>query len=172
LRSTNSQGKPFKIDVPGSDKSYPFVIDGKSDTDTVCVFESPIEAVSYWSLCKETGSDRIDCNMISKGGATAQVALDRYLSEHPGTRNIVLGLNNDADGQHKVNAGLNGIKKDMQEYGTKYNVTVHQPHLNDWNDVLKNYRHNLQGKMQELQKQEIGSHTVKRVHAVSKGVER
>jgi len=172
LRSTNSYTKAFKIDVEGSDKSYPFVINGKADSGTVCVFESPVEAMSYWSLCKETGSDRMNCDMISKGGATAHVALDRYLQEHPNTHTIVLGLNNDDDGNHKINAGLNGIKKDMQEYGDKYNIVVHQPHLNDWNDVLRNYRHNLQGKMQEIKERENMSHTVKKVHTVSKGMER
>lgn len=156
LRSTNSYKKIFKIDVPGSDKSYPFIIDGKTGNNTVCVFESPIEAMSYWSLCKETESERIHCHMISLGGAGVQLALDRFLSEHPNIENIVVGLNNDSQKfGHSINAGRNGAQRIIEKYGEKYHVTMHQPHLNDWNDVLKNYRHGLESKMHELNQKDI-----------------
>lgn len=151
LRSTSSYTKAFKIDVPGSDKSHPFLIEGKPDSDTVCVFESPIEVMSYWSLCKEMQSDRVNCNLLSLGGAGALQGLDRFLSDHPNIKNIVSGLNNDSEQfGHKENAGRNGTQKIIDNYGEKYNVTTHRPHLNDWNDVLKNYRHNLQGQMTEI----------------------
>lgn len=155
-RSTNSFTKVFKRDVAGSDKSYPFVIEGKAGSETVCVFESPIEAMSYWTLCKETGSNRINCHMISLGGAGVLLALDRFLSEHPQIKNIVVGLNNDTqEFGHTINAGANGSRKIVEKYGDKYHVTLHQPHLNDWNDVLKNYRHNhLEEKMNQLRQHE------------------
>lgn len=158
-RSTNSYTKIFKRDVNGSDKSYPFVIDGSigNPSDTVCVFESPIEAMSYWTLCKETGSDRINCHMISLGGAGVLLALDRFLSDNPQIKNIVVGLNNDSkEFGHTINAGENGTKRIFEKYGDKYHVTLHQPHLNDWNDVLKSYRHNhLEEKMKQLQQHEV-----------------
>lgn len=150
MRSMNSSGKPVKVDVPGSNKSYPFILDGDAGSDTVCVFESPIEAMSYWTLCKITGSDRISCPMISLGGAGAMQALDRYLREHPEIRNIVSGLNNDSKAfGHDINAGRNGTEKIIEKYGSAYAVTTHKPFLNDWNDVLKNYRKNLEGNMPE-----------------------
>ena len=160
-RSMSSFGKPFKVDVDGSDKSYPFVLEGKPDSDTVCVFESPIEAMSYWSLCKETGSDRMDCPLMSLGGANSMLALDRYLAENLQIKQIVIGLNNDSqEFGHTINAGRNGAVRINEKYGGEYHIIKHQPHLNDWNDVLKNYRKNLMLVMQDLNKS-----TVQAVHS-------
>ncbi|OCN03406.1 hypothetical protein A7X67_11010 [Clostridium sp. W14A] len=151
MRSMNSSGKPVKVDVTGSDKSYPFVLEGSASSDTVCVFESPIEAMSYWTLCKITGSERISCPMISLGGAAAIQSLDRYLREHPEIHSIVIGLNNDSKAfGHDINAGRNGTEKIMERYGSAYTVTTHKPFLNDWNDVLKNFRKNLEGEITHL----------------------
>ncbi len=151
LRSTNSYKKIFKIDVPGSDKSYPFIIDSKTSSNTVRVFESPIEAMSYWTLCKETGSSFTQDYMISKGGSATFVPLDRFLNDHPEVKNIILCLNNDSkEFGHIINAGLNATENLSKRYQDKYNIGTHIPHLNDWNDVLKNYRHNLESKMSEL----------------------
>ena len=150
MRSMNSSGKPVKVDVSGSNKSYPFVLEGDTGSDTVCVFESPVEAMSYWTLCKITGSDRISYPMISLGGAGAMQALDRYLLEHPEIHGIVSGLNNDSHVfGHNINAGRNGTDKIIEKYGSTYAVATHKPFLNDWNDVLKNYRKNLEGKIPE-----------------------
>ncbi len=151
-RSTNEKlQKPYKLDCVGSDKSYPFVINGEKGNNTLCVFESPIEAMSYLTLCDLMGSDKTDCTLISLG-CTATNALDRYLEEHPNIKNIVIGLNNDAN--HDINAGLNGTKKVIEKYSKVYNVTVHKPHLNDWNDVLKNFRKNhMDKKLDDIQKQ-------------------
>lgn len=151
MRSMNSSGKAVKVDVTGSDKSYPFVLEGRAGNATVCVFESPVEAMSYWSLCKITSSDRINFTMISLGGAGTSLSLDRYLKEHPEVRNIVMGLNNDSqEFGHKIDAGRNGTGRIVETYGNSYHITKHQPHLNDWNDVLKNYRHNLEGQIPSL----------------------
>ncbi|QAT49149.1 hypothetical protein EQM14_04810 [Caproiciproducens sp. NJN-50] len=150
MRSMNSSGKPVKVDVAGSNKSYPFTLEGSSGSDTVCVFESPIEAMSYQTLCKITDSNRISCQMISLGGAAAIQALDRYLREHPKIRSIVSGLNNDSNAfGHDINAGRNGTEKIIEKYGPTYAVTAHTPFLNDWNDVLKNYRKELEGEPPE-----------------------
>lgn len=156
MRSMNSSGKAVKVDVAGSDKSYPFVLNGKLNSDTVCVFESPVEAMSYWTLCRITGSERVFCPMISQGGAAATLALDRYLKEHPEIRRIIVGLNNDSrDFGHNINAGRNGAEKIREMYGKSYTVIQHCPHLNDWNDVLKNYRNTLEGKIPELRSTQI-----------------
>ena len=155
MRSMNSSGRAVKVDVTSSDKSYPFVLEGMPGSETVCVFESPIEAMSYWSLCKVTDSQRIFCSMISQGGAAATLALDRYLKTHPEIHRIIIGLNNDStEFGHDINAGRNGAEKIQEVYGKSYIVTQHCPHLNDWNDVLKNYRHTLEGKIPEVRKPE------------------
>lgn len=155
MRSMNSSGKAVKVDVTGSDKSYPFILEGSPESNTVCVFESPVEAMSYWSLCRITESDRINCDMISTGGAGTSLSLDRYLKEHPEKKCIVVGYNNDGRNfGHDINAGENGMQRIQKLYGKAYTVTQHRPHLNDWNDVLKNYRHNLESKMPDLRSHE------------------
>ena len=89
--------------------------------------------------------------MISLGGSAATLALDRYLKGHPGIRRIVVGLNNDtAEFGHTINAGRNGAEKIQKLYGKSYLVFRHCPHLDDWNDVLKDYRKNLEGKLQGI----------------------
>lgn len=153
MRSMYSSGKAVKVDVSGSDKSYPFVLDGIAGSDAVCVFESPIEAMSYRTLCQITGSERISCPMISLGGAAAMQSLDRYLRNHPEIRSIVVGLNNDSrEFGHEINAGSNGTEKILATYGASYNVISHKPFLDDWNDVLVNYRKNLEGKLNEAER--------------------
>ena len=150
MRSMNSTGKAVKVDVTGSNKSFPFVIKGKDGCNTVCVFESPIETMSYHTLCQITDSKRIDCPMISLGGAAAMQSLDMYLKWHPEIHNIVIGLNNDSlKFGHKIDAGLNGTEKIQKEYSRNYNIAIHTPYLDDWNDVLKNYRRNIEGKIPE-----------------------
>lgn len=156
LRSTNSYTKAFKIDVPGSDKSYPFIVDETVKSDTVRVFESPIEAMSYWSLCKETGSGYLNDYLLSKGGSATVVPLERFLKEHPEVKNIVFCLNNDSkELGHKINAGQKATKNLSERFQDDYHISTHIPHLNDWNDVLKNYRKNLEGKMHQLHRPEI-----------------
>lgn len=140
LRSMNSTGNSFKIDAPGSSKETPFLIRGVKDADTVIVTESPIEAMSYKSLCAITSSPRQNADILSLGGANIPKGLDGFLSRNPQIKNIVLGLNRDDDGNHKIRAGELGTEKLMQKYGQTYQVSVHKPALNDWNDVLRRIR--------------------------------
>lgn len=150
LRSMNTKegSKSLKIDVDGSDKSYPFIIEGHVDCDTLCVFESPLEAASYWSICKATNSERQNYHMISLGGAATQLSLERFLKDNPHIKNIIVGLNNDEQQHgHKINAGLNGTKRIQEKFSSQYQIRIHKPHLNDWNDVLRNFRQRLQNKI-------------------------
>lgn len=156
VRSTNSFTKAFKIDVPGSDKSYPFIVDETVRSDTVRVFESPIEAMSYWSLCKETGSSFVNDYLLSKGGSATVVPLERFLKEHPAIKNIVFCLNNDSQELgHKINAGQKATRNLSERFKDEYHISTHIPYLNDWNDVLKNYRKNLEAKMHQLHRPEV-----------------
>lgn len=86
--------------------------------------------------------------MIGLGGASVLQALDRFLKDHPQIDTIVSGLNNDDEQSgHKINAGLNGTNRIIEKYSKLYTVNVHKPHLNDWNNVLTNYRKHLRSKM-------------------------
>lgn len=143
--SMRSIGGSYKIDVTGSRKDYGFCINGNSTSDTVCVFESPIEAMSYWTLCKELNSPRISDPMLSLGGAGVPLALQQYLQDHQNIQKIVTGLNVDTqENGHVMQAGQMGTQRIQKEFGDRYEITVHRPNLNDWNDVLKNYRKNLE----------------------------
>ena len=86
--------------------------------------------------------------MISLGGAASTLALERYLKDHPEIHGIVVGLNNETEEfGHTINAGRNGAEKIQKLYGESYAVSRHCPFLDDWNDVLKNYRRNLEGNL-------------------------
>ena len=75
-------------------KAYPFILEGAKDSGTVCVFESPIEAMSYRTLCKITGRG----DSLPDG--------------------MVVGLNNDTEKfGHTINAGRNGAEKIQKLYG-------------------------------------------------------
>ena len=140
LRSMNSQGPSFKKDVAGSRKSWPFILPGATNTPSVVVVESPIEAMSYRQLCLITNSTRISCDILALGGVSASSALDGYLQRNPQIKEIVLALNRDQDGHHKEAAGERATSRYIEKYGDDYRVSVHIPNKNDWNDVLCSLR--------------------------------
>lgn len=151
LRSMNPFGKAYKSDAVGSSKKYPFVLPGR-DNGTLVVVESPIEAMSYRCLCRISRSSRGDFPILALGGVNAQMGLEQYLQDHPQTGGLILALNRDADGRHRVEAGEIGTEKLMQKYRDQYQITVHQPYLNDWNDVLCRVREVSPGKEQPERK--------------------
>ena len=91
VRSTNTNGKVFKQDVPGSQKSFSFSISGSSKI--LNVFEAPIDALSYLSLQKFYGKQMKD-SYISLGGVTDK-ALERYLNDHKDIERIRICTDND-----------------------------------------------------------------------------
>ncbi len=140
IRSMNSQGKGFKMDMPGSDKHWPFLLKGREGASMIIVTESPIEAMSYRELCILTGSPYRDCPILSLGGASVLVGLEQYLTHHPEIKELRLGLNRDDDGRHKEKAGERATERLKEIYSEKYQISVHVPSENDWNDVLRAYR--------------------------------
>ena len=140
IRSMNSQGRGFKMDMPGSDKHWPFLLKGREGASMIIVTESPIEAMSYRELCILTGSPYRDCPILSLGGASVLVGLEQYLTRHPEITELRLGLNRDDDGKHREKAGERATERLKEMYGKQYHVSVHVPSENDWNDVLRAYR--------------------------------
>lgn len=129
VRSTNTLGKDFKGDVANSDKSYSFSLEGK--TDTVRVFESAIDLMSYYTLMKMYGIEPED-HMVSLG-SLADSALQKYYINHPNISRIVFCLDNDQWGREATT-----------RYYEKYNtpvfvVDVHLPPSKDWNQTLVQY---------------------------------
>lgn len=139
-RSINTVGKSYKLDVAGSKKSCPFVINKNINSETVVICESPIEVISYYELANKLNFKNKDAHIISAGGIS-DTSLQSYLKSHPKIKNISVALNNDNDGKHKENAGLNGYNNIYEKYSDKYIITKQTPFLNDWNDVLKDLKH-------------------------------
>lgn len=115
----------FKYESKGSDKRYSFSLKGQSDI--ICVFESPIDLLSYITL--QTSSMAKQPHMLSLGGVTG-IALDGYLDRTCDIHKIVFALDNDKVG-HQAYRLLS------EKYSGKgYKVYKHFPCKKDWNEQL------------------------------------
>lgn len=129
VRSTNTQGRIFKQDVPGSQKQYSFSISGKSGV--LNVFEAPIDALSYMSLQKAHGLD-IDDSYVALGGVTDK-ALERFLKDYENVNQIRVCSDNDQ-------AGEDCAARIYSRYKDEYKVTRHRPGHKDFNEDLVAFR--------------------------------
>ena len=127
IRSTNTTGKSFRCDVKNSDKTYPFCKEGKNDT--VCVFEAPIDLMSYITLIKKHNVKSFDNHCISLGGVSDK-ALDYYLKENSNIDKIMLCLDNDEAGHFACHQIWN-------KYKDRYEILRHKPKEKDFNEDLK-----------------------------------
>ena len=82
-------GAAFRGDVAGSDKSVAFRTPCDPVLDAVCVFEAPIDLMSWFTLYGKTNALAL-CGLYD-------APLDTYLRENPHLRRIILCL--DADGR-------------------------------------------------------------------------
>lgn len=126
VRSTRTTGETFRGDVKNSDKSCPFYYEGKSST--VCVFESPIDLMSYLSILKMHGIDKFNHHMISLGGVSDK-GLEKFLNQHQEIKTIMLCLDNDQAGNEACNQIQN-------KYSDKYKIVRHAPKNKDFNEDL------------------------------------
>lgn len=131
--------KPFRNDVLGSDKSCPFIIEGKSDK--VYVFESAIDAMSYCAIQKMSGEDWQNDTYLSLGGI-AMVALEAFLKGNSNIKEIVLCLDNDEAGTKATHAMLDRLT------GMGYEVTDHPPFCKDYNQDLINMQKAVEGDLE------------------------
>ena len=83
---------PFRQDITGSDKSYPFRYEGNGNQ--LFVFEAPIDLLSFICLYPQDWQTR---NYLALGGVSGK-ALDRFLSERKDTRKVFLCLDSDTAG--------------------------------------------------------------------------
>ena len=133
----------FKQDKENSDKSFPFYLEGKSDT--VIVSESPIDLMSHATLAKMHGQDWKQDHRISLG-CIWDGALERYLKDHHEIKRIVFALDNDfnardKDGKRAPNYGQVAAEKYCGKYGEQsYACVIHRPHLKDFNQDLTEIR--------------------------------
>ncbi len=135
-------GSDFIGDANGSDKHYSFGIPAVAASDTLHLFESAVDLLSYGTLQKLDGKDWRSENLLSLAGvykprakieeSSLPAALVRYLSEHPHIRRVALRLDNDATGRIAAET----IKTLLPR---KYAVTVDTqppPQGKDYNDCL------------------------------------
>lgn len=122
--------KPFKMDVTGSDKSYPFHLPGL-DSTSVSVYEGAIDVISHATLLKRSGEAYKDSHRIATGGINNKAALDRFLGWYPNITHLNLCFDNDQPGS-------DAAIKWSEEYTAKgFIVTISTPQNKDYNDDLK-----------------------------------
>ena len=135
VRSTNSD---FKRDLTGSDKRFSFFISAESKTQTVHLFESAIDLLSYVTLELRHGQSRHD-DLLSLAGVyktenkqDIPLALKTYLDRHKETKVIYLHLDNDEVGRTATRQITNALS-------AEYTVIDQPPQSGkDFNDFLKN----------------------------------
>lgn len=125
-RGTYTQGEPFKGNVDGCDPRYSFHYTGQSDT--VYVFEAPIDMLSFLSLYRQDWQRH---SYVSLCGV-ADYALLQLLEENPQVKKVGLCLDNDKAGL-KARERLTGILGE-KGYGEVFSLL---PRLKDWNEDLQ-----------------------------------
>ena len=115
---------PFRQDIAGSDKSYPFRYEGNGNQ--LFVFEAPIDLLSFICLYPQDWQTR---NYLALGGVSGK-ALDRFLSERKDTRKVFLCLDSDT-------AGSEACFRLAQDIPSEIAVIRLVPARKDWNDVLR-----------------------------------
>ena len=117
----------FKNEASGSDKHYSFSISENPQSDTVHIFESAIDLMSYATLrLFETPNWKQDA-MLSLAGVyktkrenVVPIALSQFLQDHPQVRNLHLHLDNDEIGRGAAEGIIGGL-------GNKYTVINEPP---------------------------------------------
>lgn len=133
-----SADSSFRQDVEHSDKTYGFVMEGKSGR--VYAFEAPIDAMSHATLCKMQGVDWRRDYRVSEGCLSGR-ALRRFLELHPEVREIVLCYDNDVDGKlvdgTPHNHGQERAEQEKAYFASQgYAVCIQTPCEKDFNRVL------------------------------------
>ena len=132
-------GTDYVGDANGSDKRFSFNIPAPG-SDTVHLFESAIDLLSYATLVKTSGGNWNREHLVSLAGvykpkdelkeSSMPLALKRYLSEHPNIHFITLRLDNDATGGRAAKALVSMLSD-------RYEVSVQPPpYGKDYNDYL------------------------------------
>ena len=117
----------FKCDAEGSDKSYGFVIPSNNpDSQSVMIFESPIDCLSHQTMCKRGDIPDFDGWRLSLGG-TSGIALIGFLARYPNINHCIIATDNDKAG--------NSFADRLAQKITLANERVHPLHGIDWNDA-------------------------------------
>jgi hypothetical protein len=119
----------FKRDAEGSDKRYGFILPPNNpNSQTVAVFEAPIDCLSHQTLCKEGFIPPFNGWRLSLGG-TSVLALEHFLEMHTEVLHCLVCTDNDAAGEQaaaKIEK-ITGVMSERSPPGME----------NDWNDMLQ-----------------------------------
>lgn len=135
-------GSDFVGEVSGSDKRFSFNVPAISESNTLYVFESAIDLLSFATLLKMEGYEWRSVNMLSLSGIYAPKidllgkyklprALSQYLADNPNIHSVVACFDNDDKGRGAAYA----VKSVLTEEG--YAVKIKPPREGkDYNDQL------------------------------------
>ena len=137
LRGTN--GTRFMQDASGSDKEFSFRLLAKNNTNSIHVFESAIDLLSYATLLKMGKKDWENENFLALAGvyqpsknigeSKVPIALKSFLNKNY-IKDIYLHFDSDQAGRLATLA----LKKQLEN---RYNVHDFTPYIGkDWNDFL------------------------------------
>jgi len=133
-RSTNSQGKSFRMTVEGSDFRCAFNWPGSSEH--LLVFEAPIDMLSFLSMHHDSNWGKH--SYVALCGTSSQPLLG-MLERRPNIQTVHLALDNDQAGQ----LATRRLAKVVREKGLTVNALV--PVLKDWNeDLCSNFEQEMQ----------------------------
>lgn len=125
-RSTNSDGKVFRINIEGSDPVHSFHWKGSSGI--LFVFEAPIDMLSYISMNQEDWQQHSYVSLcgVAEHAMLKRLELEQNISE------VCLCLDNDEAGQMATER----LAARLKELGG-YDIERLYPQMKDWNDDLK-----------------------------------
>ncbi len=135
LRSTMSNVQ-FRGEVGGGDKSTSFAMIGRSDT--VRLFESPIDAMSHATFSKLLGKDWTLDSRLSTNGCGYD-SVKRFLTDHPNINNVWICYDNDSGGARGIAGTQAAIKRDFPDRELTIRI-AHPVSGKDWNEDLQNFR--------------------------------
>ncbi|MDL2235904.1 DUF3991 and toprim domain-containing protein, partial [Christensenellaceae bacterium OttesenSCG-928-L17] len=90
----------WKKDLSGSDKQYSFSIPASDKArPALYVFEAPVDLLSYATMRQEKNPAQWNMIHYLSLGGTSPRALEQFLKDYPGVKNVTLCLDNDAPGR-------------------------------------------------------------------------
>lgn len=136
LRGTDHSD--YKGDACGSDKAYTFRIVNEN-SDTLHVFEGPIDLLSYATLLQLNGINYRDENLLSLSGVYSAkqyessvkvpASIKNFLDTHPKVKNIELHLDRDKAG---INASTTLIKTLSERFCVRSRPPPRGKDVNDY----------------------------------------
>ena len=131
----------FMQEVYGSHKAFSFKLISEKENNTIHLFESAIDLLSYATILKKENKEWQNENLISLAGvyqpaknledSKLPLALNLYLNNNPNINNIVLHLDNDEAGIIATQAIINKLK-------SRYEIINDPPKLGkDFNEYLQ-----------------------------------